>query len=692
MWLEHPINPCDGGGRAASAPGRLSPKVPNSFTRKRWASATVVGVVSRRFAHALRQLSPRPAVCVGLACLAALWAPVQARAEISDAQTIDGPSSSILGLDGVAMADDGSGGLVYTKVVGGQTHIFVSRLVNEVWQPPEQVDVGQPFNSTWPAIGAGDGGRLVVTWAQPFAPGQDALWSATLDPGSTIFQDPYPIDLDVGEATALYPSLAMSRGGQAYVSYRVLTGTNPDPNLPPGYVHEETRVAHYDGEFWSVLGVANRNPAAPVPTPTAANSPQIGIDEEGNGMIAFQEPDDAFVNRIYARRLFSSTIGFLLDVSPQTFNGASLQGGADAFSLSDAGFGAAAIAFRQESGPGDPLHGTRIMVATIPDQFNANGNAFTTARFADGGGGAGLGSTTPGVPSVAEAPKGDEEPVFALGDATIGVPGTAITSSAPERFDDGSSTIPGDPVITLADSGAQTVAYKIDEGGADGVAIRERGSDGVADTKAVYATLAGPVNQLMLSGSGLGDAAVAFEQGSGSFAQIAGAVVDVAPDTFAVNTPLVWVRSRLVPISWAPAPNAIGPVTYTVTVDDTDVADGLTRTSINLGPGDISDGTHTLAVIATDEQGQSVTSLTNTVQVDRTPPRATIRVSGRRATVRVFDATSGLAAASVGFGDGAHGGAHARHTYGAPGHYVITIRARDRAGNRAVIRRRVRIR
>ena len=224
------------------------------------------------------------------------------------------------------------------------------------------------------------------------------------------------------------------------------------------------------------------------------------------------------------------------------------------------------------------------------------------------------------------------------------------------------------------------------------VAIRERGSDGVADTKAVYATLAGPVNQLMLSGSGLGDAAVAFEQGSGSFAQIAGAVVDVAPDTFAVNTPLVWVRSRLVPISWAPAPNAIGPVTYTVTVDDTDVADGLTRTSINLGPGDISDGTHTLAVIATDEQGQSVTSLTNTVQVDRTPPRATIRVSGRRATVRVFDATSGLAAASVGFGDGAHGGAHARHTYRAPGHYVITIRARDRAGNRAVIRRRVRIR
>ena len=62
------------------------------------------------------------------------------------------------------MAEDGTGGLVYLKRVGGVAHVFVSRFLGGRWQTPIQADPGQPFAASWPRIGAGDGGELVVTW------------------------------------------------------------------------------------------------------------------------------------------------------------------------------------------------------------------------------------------------------------------------------------------------------------------------------------------------------------------------------------------------------------------------------------------------------------------------------------------------------------------------------------------------
>ena len=104
---------------------------------------------------------------------------------ISPATTIDGPSDDIVDLGGVAMAEDGTGGLVYTKTgPDGRDHIYAVRFVNGKWQAPARVDVGQNFDSSWPAIGAGDGGRLVVTWVHEFGFGTDRLFSASLDPGA----------------------------------------------------------------------------------------------------------------------------------------------------------------------------------------------------------------------------------------------------------------------------------------------------------------------------------------------------------------------------------------------------------------------------------------------------------------------------------------------------------------------------
>ena len=65
------------------------------------------------------------------------------------------------------------------------------------WQPPQRVDAGQSFDSSWPRIGAGNGGRLVVTWVQEFGANSDRLFSASLDPGrDAASRRRVPIDLE----------------------------------------------------------------------------------------------------------------------------------------------------------------------------------------------------------------------------------------------------------------------------------------------------------------------------------------------------------------------------------------------------------------------------------------------------------------------------------------------------------------
>ncbi len=113
------------------------------------------------------------------------------------------------------MAPDGTGGIVYRKRVDGHVHIFAAQFDGKGWRAPQRVDVGQRFDSSWPAIGAGNGGRLVVAWVQEFGPSSDRLYSAALDPGARRFQAPVPVDLNVGEATGTWPSVAMNTNGSA---------------------------------------------------------------------------------------------------------------------------------------------------------------------------------------------------------------------------------------------------------------------------------------------------------------------------------------------------------------------------------------------------------------------------------------------------------------------------------------------
>ena len=162
-------------------------------------------------------------------------------------------------------------------------HVYVAPFRDGAWAAPQRVDVGQAFDSSWARIGAGNGGRLVVTWVQESGIDSDRIYSATLDPGATGFQAPVPVDFNVGEATATHPDLAMARGGQAYLAYRVVTDTSAAN--PPGYLGADVRVARYNGRLWSVLGTpVDRNQAVPVRNPTEGNAPRIAIDIPATAM------------------------------------------------------------------------------------------------------------------------------------------------------------------------------------------------------------------------------------------------------------------------------------------------------------------------------------------------------------------------------------------------------------------------
>jgi hypothetical protein len=626
-----------------------------------------------------------------LALAVALCAAVPARATISTDQVIDGPSGAIVSVDGVAMSQDGTGGIVYRKRVDGRAHIYVAQLFGGRWRPAQRVDTGQAFDSSWPAIGAGDGGRLVVAWVQEFGVGTDRLFSASLDPGATRFQPPVALDLNVGEATGTYPSLAMNSAGTAYLAYRVPTEAGSNQNVIPGYIDMDVRVARYNGSLWSVLGSpADRNQSVPVRAPTAENSPKVGVDVSGNGIVAFQEPDEDFVDRIWARRIFGTTYGIPLLVSPQQFGGQPLRAAADAFTLDVSGFGEGAVAFRQQPAQGSALTGPRIFVNTIPEAFSDDAGHFAGARPVDGG------SAPPGAPRVGVTPDGVFRASWSSGPAALMVHGSDTSLDAPTALGDGRGAVDAAPSVTVAKDEATVAAWRARS---SVVALEELKENGSFAVKAVSNPAAGVVNDLHLAGSGIGDGLVGFLQGDQSQAQVAAAIVDAPPLAFAVQVPLQFIRSKRLRLTWDPAENALSGVRYSVTIGGRMIARNVSGTSLPFDAKRLRDGRNKVVVTAVDAAGQRRTGTAPALRLDRHAPR--VRISRHRGTVslRVLDGRTGQVAGvrrssvKISFGDGKHarGRARMRHRYKHRGRFQIVVKAADGAGNRVTVKREVRI-
>lgn len=635
-----------------------------------------------------------------------------AGAVILPALTLDGPSENIVGFGGVAMADDGTGGVVYLKREEGVAHVFVSRYLGGRWLAPIRVDAEQPYAASWPRIGAADGGELVVVWATPFAsenerPVQELLGSV-LGPGSPRFSPATIIDPDIREGNGASPDLAMSVTGQADVVYRVITQRLGErssiPLLRPGDVVEEVRVARFDGARWSALGAINRNPGASMRAPTQANAPQIAVGPTGNGVVVWQEPDSEGVARIWARRLFGSSLDYVLPVSATSYNGVPIGDDADAPSVALSRLGQAEVAYRQNVGPGSPLPGPRIFLNTLPDGESLSGASFLGAGIADPavGGGTTAAVGRPGIdidekqdmrllyddngtPRVVEGNDRGLSGTVSLGSAFVGSEGAPASEVSAAS-------------VMNPEGGGLSAWPSADRHGAPAVAVREDFPGGAVQTALVSGGAGGSIGELGVGRSGLGDGLVAFQQGPVGDAAIVAAQTAAPPQQFVMSVPKGWIRPSQAIVSWEAAVSADGPLTYSLIVDGRRLSVPGGAHQLRIDPRGLGSGVHRVRLLATDIFGDNTLTAPSDLRVDSQPPTVSIRrTHGDSAVaIRVSDPDSGVRTGmvSVSFGDGssAHGHKFFHHRYSHAGRYLIVVHISDRLGNSAVVRSLVSVR
>jgi hypothetical protein len=622
--------------------------------------------------------------------------------------TIDGPSTEIVGLGGVAMAPDGTGGLVYVKTVEGVTHVFASRYAAGQWGPPIRVDREGPYPASQPAIAAGPGGRLMVVWVTetatlPSGEIRDGLYSATLGPGTAEFGAQLLVDPNVGNGTGVDPSLAGTVPGKAIVAYRAITKTfgllaetTSAAQLRPGDVLADIRVARLEGDRWSRLGAINRNPAASMRPPTEANGPKVAIGATGRAVVAWQEPDQSGAARAWMRRIDGTTLGPVLAAGPETWEGAPVLGDVTAVAVAVTGQDRARVASRVEGSASSPTGGGRIFLTSLASSSSPDGGKPAAPSQVE----AGSSAAPVGPPAVAvadgEGAEGSMLLAYSAGSAarTAGVEtqGTLSVPASPA----GPPADPEGPMVAAVDGeGGGTIAYETDNEGTPGVVVRQEVAGGETQTGALYGPLGGPVAQLAGQGVESGDALIAFAQGEGGRLAIEGDRIAASPGRLAVLVPKGWVRPGRASIRWSATPSGVGGLTYSLLIDGSAVRSGLTQRRMTPRPSMLASGTNRVMVVATDRLGGDVVSGPVKLRVDSQPPRLQVKVDKKRGVVSLSleDAQSGIrgGATRISFGDGSHtrGGARFHHRYERPGRYLVRVLASDRVHNRLVQQFRV---
>jgi hypothetical protein len=640
-------------------------------------------------------LASRFVLCLGVvvASILVAWVAAPAGATIPAPTVLDGPSSSILDIDGAAMAPDGTGGVVYRKLAGGEPHVFVSRVVNGVWQAPIQVDTGQLGPATVPRIAAADGGELLVVWVQPWmwissSPGAQAtlhyeLMSAVLQPGAQSFGQIERID-DVGDGTAAYPSLAMAPDGSAYVAYRVVTNSLTSNVIPiqpmrPGDEIVEVRVQRFNGLSWSSLGAMNRLLGqVTMRRPTASNGPVVAVNDAGEALVVWQEPAIDGVAQIWARRLSGTTKGNVLEVSPSSIAGKQVSAEAEAPALALSEYGEAKVAFRLAGGAGSPLGSPHVLLNTLTLPVAEEVSTFAGAVPIDG-------AAAIGVPSVAIDAAGEYRLAYTAAGASRLLTGKETTNGAPATL---GGVAGGEQALTTIDPGGGGVSAWPATGAA-GLPVVEARQDfpgATQQTAELSAPLSGPITGLVAGQSGLGDELIAFDQGPPGAGQIVASLAKSPPGKFSIHVPLGWLNAKAAVVEWEPATNAIGALTYSVLLDGRLVAHGLPGFSYKFNPNQLGDGVRHIQVIAVDDVGQQTLSAAATLHAETNPPLVSVKyLSHKRVRVRVYGDAAGIKAADtlVSFGDGATSKRHDNvvHAYRRPGRYTIIVHATDKVGN-----------
>ena len=214
---------------------------------------------------------------LALGALGALASPALAQPSPAPPTVIDGPSGAILGLGGLSVARDGTGGLVYTKAVAGIPHVFASALLGGTLQPPQEVDSGLAGASSQPVIAAGNGGVLLIGFING---GQ--LYVVDRASATAAYGAP-----DALAGGAINPALEMTNFGKGYLAFTVADGAGHD-----------VRTAYYDNGAWSLeSSPLNAVPADDAGTGTGA--PQVAAAGDGVAIVAWGEGGHVVTRKVW---------------------------------------------------------------------------------------------------------------------------------------------------------------------------------------------------------------------------------------------------------------------------------------------------------------------------------------------------------------------------------------------------------
>ncbi len=644
----------------------------------------------------------RPAVMfASLASLAGLLtaAPASAAPSAMPARVVVAPSGALDSLNGLSIADDGSGGMVFLETVAGVPHVFVSRLEHGAWQPAEQVDAGLSAASSQPQITAHNHGELVVAFIN-----SGALYVNTVRHRKQPFSTPQ--ELATGASN---PTVSINGYGVGYLAYTAQDGAGYDVD-----------VDYYDGKTWHPASPHDVNVTAADDAGTGAGTPDVVAAGDGVGIVTWGEN-----GHVYSRRVWGTATSVQiqqLDPPSVAVGWSEVTAGSPRISVGgDSSYPVVAFA-EQVTSAGQVqsrVVATRLVAETAwspvaVDALVAGTDNASQPQVAFGESGSGFvtaaTSATNQLVATPVAANGYLETPALLAPGGGAAPAYAVPASAgrgaviawQETPAAGSAQI----VVSWAPKGAQ--------GG------RPRPPVGVS------AAASGPTDAalgLFASGDDNGDAAVAWVQGTPGALSIEAAELVARPGSTAGRRPLFYTDRRTPTLSWPAALESWGPLSYTISVDGSVVGE-TRRLSWKLAKP-LRDGRHVWWLTATNEVSKATTGSPQTVFVDTHPPVLHLHLSGgRRAgktlrlTLRYADLpnpkqrgsrSSGVARASVNWGEGpvsvnrasrspvkrhVHGRrvyytVTVTHAYLRDGHRTVTATVTDRAGNATTVTRRL---
>lgn len=611
-----------------------------------------------------------------------------ARAEFFPGEPIDGPAE-ISKVGDVDVSRDGSGAVAYVRSDGGVDHIFLSRLISGTWQAPERLDAALPGAGSQPVVAASEGGRLLVAFVNG-----GAVYATARPAGGTGFTELVQI-----ASAGSDPSVDMSINGVSYLSFTA-----------PGASAADVRVARFERD--TPNGAVLADPVDVDPARNAGDGSKrskVVISADGTALVVWGEDGADGHTHVYGRRVFGTNLSKApQDLTLDALNGAA--GGAadlpDVDVEDDSSF--AWVVFRQAFAEPGGTHSRAIARRLVGSQFEppvvVDGQGDTAAENA----------TSPRIDL-----NGRGQALTGVGGSVSGGAFAAfnkndIFAGAATRLDTGGSSVDPMPQPAISENADAVLAWRQRGGPADPVTIHARRYDD--DPKSQLVAAPGPDKLLTNPAFGgvdvnggfdaatnrVGDVVVVFIQVSGSERRLVSATFDRPPGAFSGFTTQKWRNFARPPVKWAASLDLWGPLTYRVLVDNQPVGEttGTSLTPLNVVP----DGEHRWRVVATDRRGQAASTKSRLLRVDATPPALTVKVSGTRKrgktlklAAKASDAaavrSSGVKLVKIDWGDGSTVviGRKSQHRYGKNRTFTIRVSATDRAGNVAVIERKVRI-